>query len=102
MLDQANKYIAALRAIQRWALRPNRRCAPYKRILLVTAFWKRVGRRKRTKPPVEIGGWRGTSLQGSDFDRVRPLVANLLADYDEPVVLRERATRTQHGARGVF
>src|SRR6185312_5724655 len=41
------------------------------------------------------------SSVGSAFDGVGPLVANLLAGYDQPVLLRQRAARAQHGPPGV-
>src|SRR5580693_3266062 len=51
---------------------------------------------------VESGGRKERSLFGSAFDGVDPLVANLLAGYDQPVLLRERAARAQHGPRRVL
>src|ERR1019366_3601031 len=35
-------------------------------------------------------------------DPIRPLVANLLAGYDQPVLLGQRATRTEHCANCMF
>jgi hypothetical protein len=60
--------------------------------------------RSRTKKAagVESDGGEGQPSVGSAFDGVDAFIANLLACDGQPVVLRQRTTRAQHGPGGVF
>jgi len=60
--------------------------------------------RSRTKKAagVESGGRGNRAASGSGFDRVDPLVADLLADDGQSVLLGKRAARAEHGPGSVF
>src|ERR1039458_10079447 len=51
---------------------------------------------------VESGGGEERYSVGSAFDGVDPLVANLLAGGDQPVLLRQGAARAEHGPGRMF
>ena len=44
----------------------------------------------------------GATHIGSGFNRIRPLVAHLLAGHSQPVVLRNRSPGAQHGPSRMF
>jgi WD40 repeat protein len=70
--------------------------------LVVRVANPRRGAETRKAAGVESGGWQERARRGSRFDGVNALLADLLAGYDQPVLLRERAPGTQHGPGGVF